>query len=149
MNRGGEYLVVASTPVFQVTFPFDHLRTKPFSEATQAGVRAGNMANRRLGVARWRRELQDEEYESLVNLVNSLQINMHNASVQWKTTMDLLISQRQGIQQLQDEVDAICIEVADLRSRPVSPAQPPSSQEILMQLRLQLLPGRFQTSIHH
>jgi len=55
---------------------------------------------------------------------------MHNASVQWKTTMALLISQRQGIQQLWDEVDCICIEVVDLRSRFVSLAQPPSSQEI-------------------
>ena len=88
------------------------------------------MANRRLGVACWHREIQDKEYESLVNLVNSLQINMQNTSVQWKTTMDLLISQRQGIQQLWDEVDVICIEVADLRFRPVSTTQPPSSQEI-------------------
>jgi hypothetical protein len=88
------------------------------------------MENRILGETQWRQEIHDEEYESLVNLVNSLQISMHNASVQWKTTMDLLISQRQGIQQLWDEVDAICIEVVDLRSRFVSLAQPPSSQEI-------------------
>jgi hypothetical protein len=40
------------------------------------------------------------------------------------------ISQRQGIQQLQDEVDVIHIEVADLRSKHVSLAQPPSSEEI-------------------
>jgi hypothetical protein len=130
MNWGGRPLVVDTNPMLQVTFPSIHLRKEPLSNAAQARIRAGRMENRRSGATRWRQELQDEEYESLVNLVNSLQINMQNASVQWQTTMDLLISQRQGIQQLRDEVDAIHSEVVDLRSRPISPAQPSPSQDV-------------------
>jgi hypothetical protein len=135
--------------VFQVAFPIDRLWTEPFSEASLGRRSSDNMANRRSGVARWRRELQDEEHEALVNLVNSLQISMQNASVQWQTAMDLLISQRQGIQQLRDEVDAIRIEVVELHSRPVSRPNHLPVRQFQMRLRLQLLPGRFQISIHH
>ena len=41
--------------------------------------------------------------------------------------MDLLISHRQGIQQLRDEMDAIRMEVVELPSRPASPAPSTSS----------------------
>jgi len=131
MNWGGRPLVVDTNTMLQVAFPSVHLRKEPLSDVAQARIRACIMENRRLGATRWRQELQDEEYESLVNLVNSLQINLHNALVQWQTTMDLLISQRKGIQQLRDEVIAIHNEVANLRSGPVSLAQPSPNHNVL------------------
>jgi len=75
-NRGGEHLVVPSNPVLQVAFPFVHLTKDPFSDATRAGIHVHNMANMRSVVARWRRELHIEEYESLVNLVK-IQMQLH------------------------------------------------------------------------
>jgi hypothetical protein len=53
MIRGGGELDVALTPVFQVAFPTDHLRTEPLSEAVWKGNRVGNMAKKRLGIAKW------------------------------------------------------------------------------------------------
>jgi hypothetical protein len=44
--------------------------------------------------------------------------------------MEILVEQRHGFQQLKDEVEAIRSEVVELRSRPVSPVQSPSSSDI-------------------
>jgi hypothetical protein len=98
MYRGGEELEVDKTSKLQVAIPIVHLWKELSSKVIRSRVRVGSMANRRTRVARWHRELQEEEHEALVNLVNTLQINMQNASAQWKTAMDLLISQRQGFQ---------------------------------------------------
>jgi hypothetical protein len=54
------------------------------------GRKNRSMENRHLGMARWRRELQEEEQEALVNLVKSLHIICNNASSQWKTMMEML-----------------------------------------------------------
>jgi predicted GNAT family N-acyltransferase len=62
------------------------------------------MANKRIGIARWCQELQEEEHGSIGKLVQALHIRMNNLSTQMLTTMELLVEQRQGQQQLQDEV---------------------------------------------
>jgi hypothetical protein len=75
------------------------------------------MENKREGAERWRMELQEEEHEAMVNQLNILQLRLNEASVHWQSTMEILVEQRQGFQQLKDEVEAICSEVVELRSR--------------------------------
>jgi hypothetical protein len=71
------------------------------------------MENRLPSAAQWRRELQEEEREEMVNQLNTLQIWPNVASVQWKNIMEILVEQRQGHQQLKDEVEEICLEVVE------------------------------------
>jgi hypothetical protein len=103
---------------------------KFFAITQRVGRKIGSMENRRSWVAGWRRELQDEEHEALVNLVNSLHIILNNASSQWHTTMELIVEQRQGFQQLHDEVKVIHYEVMELCSKPFPPAPSVSSSTI-------------------
>jgi hypothetical protein len=97
-------------------------RTSQRKEWTQ-----DKMENRRTGVVHWSMELQEEEHEAMVNQLNILQIRLNEASIHWKTTMEILVEQRQGYQQLKDEVEAIRSEVVELHSQPVNPVQSASS----------------------
>lgn len=90
----------------------------------------GKMANRRPVVVRKSMELQEDEREAMVNQLNILQIRLNEASVHWQTTMEILVEQRQGYQQLKDEVEAIGSKVVELHSQPVNPVQSTSSSDI-------------------
>jgi hypothetical protein len=50
----------------------------------------------------------------MVNQLNTLQIRLNVASGHWKNIMEILVEQRQGHQQLKDEVEDICLEVVEL-----------------------------------
>jgi len=94
MYRGGEELQVDKTSKLQVSIPIVHLWKEISSKVIWSRVRVGSMANKRTRDVRWHHGLQEKKHEASVNLVNTLQINMQNASTQWKIAMDLLMLQR-------------------------------------------------------
>lgn len=99
MVLGGSELEIALQVEPNIPSPIGHLWTVFSPKAQLEGGLVGSMANRRSGVARWRHDLQEEEHDALTNLVNLLQISLQNASSRWQTAMELLVEQRQGIQQ--------------------------------------------------
>jgi hypothetical protein len=69
------------------------------------------MANKRIGIARWHRELQEEEQVALENSVQALHIKLNNLLAKMLTTMESLVEQRQAQHQLQVKVTTIRYEV--------------------------------------
>jgi hypothetical protein len=64
MNLGGKKLGFVSLHVESKSLaPFGNSREEVSPKAQWEGRQIGNMANRHSRVARWRRELQEEEHE--------------------------------------------------------------------------------------
>jgi hypothetical protein len=81
------------------------------------------MERHRAGVARWRPELWNEEKEEMMQMIQTLQIQVQGMSNQWLTVMEILAEHHQEQHQMKDEHETLRSEIEELKNRPTTPLQ--------------------------